>query len=58
MKLINATNVKQLSLHLAEQRAHKFTRVSKDFLERVEARLRNIIIDEVKDHPSKGKTLK
>lgn len=34
------------------------TRVSKDALEKLEARLRNIIIEEVKKCPSIGKTFK
>lgn len=41
---------------LAEQK--KFTQVSKDFLENVEADLRNMIEKKVKSLPSVGKTIK
>jgi len=58
MRLINVKHCKDLALKLAGERAQPFTRVSKDFLERVEGRLRNVIIDEVKKHPSRGTTLK
>jgi len=58
MRLINVKHCKNLALKLSEDRAHNFTRVSNDFLERVEGRLRNILLDEVKKHPSKGTTLK
>lgn len=60
MTHINAKAVRELALHYAAtQRAQaKFTRVSKDFLERVEYKLRAIVLHEVKSHPSKGTTLK
>ncbi len=59
MKYINAKSCRELALHLAAQhRAHGFNRVSKEFLERVDVRVRNLILSEVTAHPSKGKTLK
>ena len=55
---INRSSVKKLALHYSEvNRARKFTRVSKDFLERINARVAAMISDEVHRHPSVGKTL-
>jgi hypothetical protein len=55
---LNRSKVKQTALEIAGQtRAQGFTRVGKSFLERIEARTRAAIADEVKQHPSKGKTL-
>lgn len=57
--LINKQNVKRLALELsAANRAGKFTRVSADFIERIEGRLKQLISAEVQRHPSIGKTLK
>ena len=57
--IISRTNVKKLALKLsAEHRAGKFTRVSKAFLDRIEAITFNAIVCEVRRHPSVGKTLK
>jgi hypothetical protein len=56
---INTQNVKQLALDMAKNSGRvRFTRVGESFLDRVEARLRNIIEDEIKRHPSVGVTLK
>ena len=41
-----------------EMRGGKFTRVSKEFLDRMESKLRAIVRDEVHRHPSVGRTLK
>lgn len=58
MKLINISHTKQYALDQSKlTRQGKFTRVSKDFLDRIEAKLRNVIAAEVKAHPSVGKTL-
>jgi hypothetical protein len=55
---INRSSVKKLALHYsASNRAGKFTRVSKDFLERINAKVAGIISEEVHRHPSIGKTL-
>jgi hypothetical protein len=60
MKYLNAKACRELTLHLAA--AHRptqgFNRVSKEFLLRIDARVRNLILAEIKSHPSKGKTLK
>jgi hypothetical protein len=60
MTHINAKAVRELALHLASAHrpAQGFTRVSKEFLERVDAKVRNLVLNEVKAHPSKGTTLK
>ena len=56
--LFNRSAVKAHALRLSqEHRAGKFTRVGEDFLLRVHAKLTNILYDEVKRHPSVGKTL-
>lgn len=55
--LINRSQVRQLALDVASKRAHKFTRVGGAFLDRIEARLRTIVVQEVGMHPSKGQTL-
>jgi hypothetical protein len=56
--LLNAARVRQYALDVAKrQRHHAFTAVTVDFIQRIDARLRNIIQDEVKRHPSKGKRL-
>jgi len=67
MKYINAKSVRELALAFASgprprPRPHRsaqgFDRVSKQFLERIDAHVRNIVLAEVKSHPSIGKTLK
>ena len=56
--LINPAKVRQYALDLAErERHHDFTGVSVEFIQRVDARLRGIILDEIRRHPSKGKRL-
>jgi len=56
---INRSSVRRLALDYAKSnRADKFTRVGKSFFERIDAKVRNIIISEVQSHPSIGKTLK
>ena len=57
--IISRTNVKKLALEVsAQHRAGKFTRVSKDFLARIEALTKRAIVSEGRRHPSVGKTLK
>jgi hypothetical protein len=60
MKHINAKAVRELALHLAaaHRPAQGFTRVSKEFLERIDAKVRNLVLTEVNSHPSVGRTLK
>ena len=56
--LLNPVKVRQYALELAKrERHHSFTAVSVEFIERIDARLRNIIHDEIQRHPSKGKRL-
>jgi hypothetical protein len=57
--LLNRSAVKKFALDLSKaNRAGRFNRVSLEFLERINARLKNIIREEVQRHPSLGKTLK
>jgi len=54
----NRAKVRRTALEIAKQnRAHKFDRVGKSFLDRIEAATRAAIHHEVMHHPSKGKTL-
>ena len=56
--LLNPAKVRRYALDLAErERHHHFTAVSVEFIQRIDARLRNIIRDEIKRHPSRGKRL-
>ena len=56
---INKAAVKKLALEYAKaNRAGRFTRVGKEFFERINAMVRNVITNEVQRHPSIGKTLK
>jgi hypothetical protein len=56
-KFTKPSVVKKYALELAQMRGKKFSRVGKSFLQRVEAKTRNIIASEVHGHPSVGKTL-
>lgn len=56
--LIAPGRVRQLLLDTAQKtRAHKFTRVSADTLNNLDARLRALCAEVVRSAPSKGKTL-
>jgi len=56
--LINKSKVKRYILEFAEaNRAHKFTRVSQEAIDRVEAAARAAAKAIVTQAPSKGKTL-
>ena len=55
---LNRARVKQTALEIAgKTRAQGFNRVGMSFLSRIEARTRAAIAEEVRIHPSKGKTL-
>lgn len=55
---LNRSRVKRTALEIAgTTRAKKFTRVGASFLLRIEAKCRAAIAEEVRLHPSKGKTL-
>jgi len=57
--LIVQSKVRKIALEMAKaSRSHKFTRVSKGFLNDVDYRVRQAISQFVGAHPSKGKTLK
>ena len=56
-KMISRKHVKAFALSVAEQRAHKFTRVGSKFFIRCEASLKSFIRVEVNRLPSKGKTI-
>lgn len=55
--LLNRSKVRQFALHMADQRAHKFTRVGGEFYLRCEANLKEFIRSQVRSHPSKGRTI-
>ena len=55
--LINKAGVKKFALEVAKQRFHKFSRVSKDFLDDMDACLRATIRTRVNGLPSSGKTI-
>lgn len=56
---INRSSVRKLALDYSKaNRAGRFTRVGKEFFQRIDARVRVMITDEVQRHPSIGKTLK
>lgn len=59
MSLLNKSKVREFALQLsAENRGGKFTRVSSEFVDRVESKLRNLIRQEIHSLPSVGVTLK
>ena len=56
--LLNPVRLRQYALDVAKrERHHEFTAVSVEFIQRIDAKLRNLILDEIKRHPSKGKRL-
>jgi hypothetical protein len=55
--LINRKKVKEFALEMAKGRAHKFTRVGRDFFIKCEANLRAFIRNQIHSLPSKGKTI-
>lgn len=57
--LLNQKAVRELALELAKQHKpfHPFERVGRSFIERIESRVRQVMIAEVKSLPSKGKTI-
>ncbi len=56
--LINQSMVKEFALDMAKGRAHKFTRVSGEFLAKCEGHLKAFIRQQVHSVPSKGKTIR
>ena len=56
--LLNPTRVRQFALDMAKQeRYHHFTAVSVEFIQGIDAKLRNVIRDKITRHPSRGKRL-
>lgn len=55
--LLNRKAVKRLALEMAKNRAHKFTRVSAEFLVDMDSRLRGMIVSHVSNLPSRGMTI-
>ena len=55
-RAINITRTKEIALGV--QRAHKFDRVSKEFIDRMEAEHIMNVQRRVRELPSKGKTIK
>lgn len=56
--IVNPARVRQYALDIARRdRHHAFTAVSVEFIQRIDARVRNLIRDEVARHPSRGKRL-
>ena len=55
--LINRSKVKEFALEMAKHRAHKFTRVGRDFFVKCEGNLKEFIRNSVHRLPSKGKTI-
>jgi len=56
--LINRTQVRACALRCAEKRAHKFTRVSEEWLDEIDTDVLLTIQRKVKALPSMGKTIK
>lgn len=59
LTFLNAKATREFALWAARiHRAHPFERVSKEFLDHLDAEVRNLIIQKVKALPSVGKTIK
>jgi len=56
--LVNRSRLRRFVLDVASQRRHRFTRVSEQFIEQVDAHLRTWVREYVQSLPSKGKTIK
>ena len=57
--LLNPVRVRRYALDVAKrERHHAFTAVSVEFIQRIEAQLRNLIRDAVRRHPSMGKRMR
>lgn len=55
--LINISHCKQFALEASAGRAHKFTRVSREYLEDLDSRVRELIRKDLRGLPSVGKTI-
>lgn len=54
---INRNSVKKLALAISRNTGRPFTRVSKEFLEQVSARIAEHVAAKIHSAPSRGKTL-
>ena len=57
MSYINRKAVKDIALRCGQNRAHKYTRVSKKFLDEIDALIPVLVARRVRELPSKGKTI-
>lgn len=59
--LLNQTHVRQYTLDMLKAKrphlAEKMTRISASYFERIEAKVRNAIVNEIETMPSNGKTI-
>ena len=56
--LLNRSQVRRYVMEVAKTRAHRFTRVSGEFLLTCEAHLKEFIRGHLHRHPSKGRTIR
>lgn len=56
--VISPSKVKRLALELASKRHHKFSRVSGEFIRKVDAHVAVFMMQYISQLPSKGKTIK
>ena len=57
MSLLCRSAVKKLALEVASARHHEFGRVSKEYLDWIEGRVRELVESSIRSLPSKGKTI-
>lgn len=55
--ILNQKAIRTLALRLAESTGRKFTRVSADFIARIDGKVRTMVAAEIHSLPSKGKTI-
>lgn len=58
MYVLNKKAVRRLALDLAKRRTHKFTRVSEEFIDRIDSSVKLLVLREIESLPSKGRTIK
>lgn len=55
--IVNRSHLKRFVKDWCRDNRPKFTRCSEQFVERMDARLKVIVVDELSRHPSRGKTI-
>lgn len=55
--IVNRAHLKRFVKDWCAANRPKFTRCSEDFVERMDATLKRIVVEELHKHPSKGKTI-